>query len=108
MSLDNLAAWARFFDSASGGSWLLALALVALTMAVAGVWAAALRLSRLPSRQRPAPPADRADDERDIHPPTRLERILREDAASRPLTRSQIRDQFGVDVHDVFPEEEER
>jgi hypothetical protein len=51
----------------------------------------------------------RTEDGRDIHPPTRLERILREDAAAKPLTTEQLRRRFGLDsrdIHDLFPEEE--
>ncbi|KAB8186938.1 hypothetical protein FH608_046470 [Nonomuraea phyllanthi] len=106
MSLDNLAAWIAWVGSSGGRGWLLAGVVIAVILAAACVAWVASKATRLPARQRPARTVDRADDERDIHPRTRLERILREDAASRPLTRAQIRDQFGVDVHDAFPEEE--
>lgn len=85
MSLDNLAAWADFVDSASDGSWLIALVLVTFTMAVAGLLALVGWLHRLPTRQRPHRSSlgcqryDPADDERDIDPPTQLEQIFRDE-----------------------------
>ncbi|MEO3869402.1 hypothetical protein ABGB18_11270 [Nonomuraea sp. B12E4] len=72
---------------------------VAVVAGVFGIGLGALMVATYRSRRRPDPQG------REIEPPTRLERILREDAASRPLTRSEIKQQFGVDVHDVFEED---
>jgi len=53
VSLENLRQWAAFFNDASNGSWLLAFALVALTMTVSGATWLALKLHQLPTRPRP-------------------------------------------------------
>lgn len=84
-ALRNLTTWIEAVNVASGGTFLPVAAGVLVLLLIAAISWMWRRLRHIPE------------------PPNRVERILREDAAQRPMTCEEARAYFGLaGVHDVF------